>query len=70
MTNEKFKDYNFKAILVERGDNSILYTECDALAPCSTGGILNPETIPHIKLESSVVHPIINWLMRSVMTMP
>ncbi len=32
-----------------RGDNSVLATECDILAPNAIGGILNPDTIPGIR---------------------
>jgi glutamate dehydrogenase/leucine dehydrogenase len=35
--------------LVERGDDSILTEEADILAPCATGGVLNPRTIPGIR---------------------
>ena len=31
-----------------RGDNSVLAEPCDIVAPCATGGILNPRTIPAI----------------------
>ncbi len=37
--------------LVAIGDNSILFTECDVLAPCATGAILNPQTIPQLKTK-------------------
>jgi len=43
------KNQNLQAKLIERGDNSILATDCDILAPCATGAILNPGTIPDIK---------------------
>lgn len=36
---------------VEIGDNSILFTECDVLAPCATGAILNPKTIPDLQTK-------------------
>ena len=29
--------------------DSILSVECDILAPCALGGVLNPHTIPHLK---------------------
>ncbi|HSF38293.1 MAG TPA: Glu/Leu/Phe/Val dehydrogenase dimerization domain-containing protein, partial [Thermoanaerobaculia bacterium] len=35
--------------IVPRGDNSILEEPADVLAPCATGGILNPRTIPGIR---------------------
>jgi glutamate dehydrogenase/leucine dehydrogenase len=34
---------------VERGDPWIYGVECDVFAPCATGAILNPETIPVLK---------------------
>ncbi|MFQ5674540.1 MAG: Glu/Leu/Phe/Val dehydrogenase [bacterium] len=40
-----------QASVVDRGDASILTTECDILAPCATGAILNPRTIPGIKAK-------------------
>ncbi|MDH3284331.1 MAG: leucine dehydrogenase [Acidobacteriota bacterium] len=38
---------------VEPGDPSILSEKCDVLAPCATGGVLGPLTIPRV--EASVV---------------
>ncbi len=38
-----------EARVVERGDMSILHEEVDIVAPCATGGILNPGTIPGIR---------------------
>jgi leucine dehydrogenase len=35
--------------IVERGDSSILFEKADVVAPCATGGTLNPATIPHIQ---------------------
>ncbi|MFL6197844.1 MAG: Glu/Leu/Phe/Val dehydrogenase dimerization domain-containing protein [Thermoanaerobaculia bacterium] len=35
--------------IVERGDNSILFEKADIVAPCATGGVLGPATIPHIQ---------------------
>ncbi|HSN86898.1 MAG TPA: Glu/Leu/Phe/Val dehydrogenase dimerization domain-containing protein, partial [Thermoanaerobaculia bacterium] len=35
--------------IVPRGDDSILEEPADVLAPCATGGILNPRTIPGIR---------------------
>lgn len=43
------KGKNLEAKVIPRGDNSFLGVECDILAPCALGGILNPETIPEIK---------------------
>ncbi|RKP10701.1 hypothetical protein THASP1DRAFT_27499 [Thamnocephalis sphaerospora] len=34
---------------VKRGDLSILFTECDVVCPCATGGILSIDTIPKIR---------------------
>ena len=34
---------------VERGDNRILFEPCDVLAPNALGGVLGPETIPHLQ---------------------
>ena len=51
----KLKEYvagqNIEIYCTESGDNSILFTECDILAPCATGGILNSDTIPKIKAK-------------------
>ncbi len=30
----------------------ILYTHCDVLAPCALGGIINQDTIPHLKCKA------------------
>jgi len=35
--------------IVEIGNHDILAEECDIVAPCATGAILNPSTIPGIK---------------------
>jgi glutamate dehydrogenase/leucine dehydrogenase len=37
--------------VVERGDDSILAAEADVLAPCATGGVLGPRTIPGIRAK-------------------
>jgi glutamate dehydrogenase/leucine dehydrogenase len=34
---------------VERGDSSILFEPADVVAPCATGGVLGPATIPRIQ---------------------
>jgi glutamate dehydrogenase/leucine dehydrogenase len=47
----EFRNYNFKATLVEKKDSSILETSCDILAPCATGAILNSHSIPKIKAK-------------------
>jgi len=46
---ESAGDPRLSARVVERGDVSILAAGCDVLAPCATGGILHPETIPGIR---------------------
>ncbi len=46
---EKFKEKNIEVSQVEPDDLSILTTDCDVLAPCAVGGILNPRTIPTIQ---------------------
>lgn len=48
---QKYSLYNLETRLVEIGDNSILFEECDILAPCATGAIINQETIPQIKAK-------------------
>jgi len=30
----------------------ILYAECDVLAPCAMGGIINPDSIPHLNCRA------------------
>ena len=40
---------NLETYIVDQNDLSIFSKECDILAPCATGGILNPITIPLIK---------------------
>jgi len=47
----EFKYFNFEARVVHKNDVSILSEECDILAPCATGGILNSDTIPNIKAK-------------------
>jgi leucine dehydrogenase len=49
--NRDFSGHRFEARTVARGDLSFLATECDILAPCATGAILNPQTIPNIKAK-------------------
>jgi glutamate dehydrogenase/leucine dehydrogenase len=44
-----FPGFDLQVRIVERGDNSILSEAADLLAPCATGGILNPRTIPSIQ---------------------
>ena len=47
----KYADKNLDARMVDIKDNSILFEECDILAPCATGAILNDESIPQIKAK-------------------
>ena len=47
----KYSDKNLDARLVDITDNSILFEECDILAPCATGAILNEQSIPQIKAK-------------------
>ncbi|VAX20444.1 Branched-chain amino acid dehydrogenase [deaminating] [hydrothermal vent metagenome] len=48
---KEFENKNLEVRLVNKNDNSILFEECDILAPCATGGILNSETIQSIKAK-------------------
>ena len=48
---QKYKDENFEGRLVDIKDNSILFEDCDILAPCATGAILNSDSIPQIKAK-------------------
>ena len=48
---KKYAEFNLDARLVKAGDNSILQEACDILAPCATGAVLNPQTIPNIKAK-------------------
>jgi len=41
--------FTFEARPAARGDHSILAEPADVVAPCATGGILSPETIPTIQ---------------------
>jgi leucine dehydrogenase len=45
----KFAGWDLDVRIVSRGDDSILAEAADVLAPCATGGILNPRTIPTIR---------------------
>lgn len=40
--------YNAKTVPIDQ----ILKTECDVLAPCAAGGIINDETLPHLKCKA------------------
>jgi glutamate dehydrogenase/leucine dehydrogenase len=42
-------DQELETRIVEIGNHDILAEECDIVAPCATGAILNPETIPGIR---------------------
>lgn len=48
---ERYSKRDLKTTLADRNDPSILYSECDVLAPCATGAILNSRTIPRIKAK-------------------
>lgn len=48
---KKYQNNPLLARTAAPGDNSILKETCDILAPCATGAILNPETIPDIKAK-------------------
>jgi glutamate dehydrogenase/leucine dehydrogenase len=41
--------WELKVRIVERGDSSILWEPADIAAPCATGGVLGPATIPGIQ---------------------
>lgn len=51
--NQRFAGQAFEAVCADRGDPRILFEPCDVLAPCATGAVLNPETIPRI--QASVI---------------
>lgn len=42
---------NLEVEIVDLGDQTIIAAACDILAPCATGAILNPETIPDINAK-------------------
>jgi glutamate dehydrogenase/leucine dehydrogenase len=46
---QRFPALDLEIRIVERGDNSILAEPADIVAPCATGGILNPRTIPELR---------------------
>jgi len=46
---ERFDGRAFEATLVERDDEGWLSQPCDILAPCATGAVLNPRTIPTLR---------------------
>lgn len=45
----RFPGLDLEVRITERGDNSVLAEPADIVAPCATGGILNPRTIPMIQ---------------------
>lgn len=47
----EFPADKFDARLTPRGDNSVLAEQCDIVAPCALGAIINPQTIPQIKAK-------------------
>lgn len=48
---KRFAGKSLEARTVAKDDHSILNTACDILAPCATGAILNPTTIPGIRAK-------------------
>lgn len=48
-----FANNNIEVVLSKLGDNSILETNCDILAPCATGGVICSQTIE--KLNTKVI---------------
>ena len=46
---DRFAGRAFDATLIARGDEDWLATDCDVLAPCATGAVLNPRTIPRLR---------------------
>src|SRR5436305_6764857 len=44
-----FPGLDLEVHAVPRGDDAILAAPADILAPCATGGVLGPRTIPHIR---------------------
>ncbi len=47
----KYSGQPLEARKVNADDRSILFEECDIVAPCATGAVLNPQTIPNIKAK-------------------
>jgi leucine dehydrogenase len=45
----RFPGFDLEVRIVPRGDLSILAETADVLAPCATGGVLGPRTIPGIR---------------------
>jgi glutamate dehydrogenase/leucine dehydrogenase len=48
---ESYSNLELDLRVVERGDDSILAAEADVLAPCATGGVLGPKSIPGIQAK-------------------
>ena len=48
---EKIGGEKLAVKLVDKGDVSIFSEPCDVFAPCATGGVLNPETIPMLRTK-------------------
>jgi glutamate dehydrogenase/leucine dehydrogenase len=48
---EAYPNLELDLRVVERGDDSILAAEADLLAPCATGGVLGPKSIPDIQAK-------------------
>jgi glutamate dehydrogenase/leucine dehydrogenase len=46
---QRFPSLDLEIRIVERGDNAILAEPADIVAPCATGGVLSPRTIPGIQ---------------------
>lgn len=47
----KFSGQNFEARLSQLSDNSILEEDCDILAPCATGAVINEKNIPSLRTK-------------------
>jgi glutamate dehydrogenase/leucine dehydrogenase len=47
----EFAGHNLEAKVVRKDDISLFAEECDILAPCATGAILNAKTIPLLKAK-------------------
>jgi len=47
----RFPGLDLEVRVVERGDNSVLAAEADIVAPCATGAVLGPKTIPRIRAK-------------------
>lgn len=48
---ETFSEDVLDARLITAGDNEILFSDCDIVAPCATGAVLNPQTIPRLRAK-------------------